>query len=104
MLLIHSCGEGPWVSVSRVKSVEIRGAGANDIIEIELDDRDLDSPPVVAQGNQTKFINFPEGKMRARNVSGKNPVTVIAHLERIGRKHAGNSPVERHPLFRHSLF
>lgn len=99
MLLVHSIEDGPWVDVSRVGSIEVRGGDSSDIIEIKLVGSHNNGKPwsVMLKGPQHKQFLYPDGKMKVIRRAGKNPITVIAHTERIG-KSARVHTIERHCL------
>lgn len=104
MLVVHSTDTGPWIPVSRVKSFEVRGAGRDDLVQIELRAEKREDEVLLLKGSGLNHHDFPIGQARARLKKGKCPVTVIAHLERIGRKNGGAETTKRHDFLGDHLY
>jgi hypothetical protein len=85
VLQISSTSDGPWVEVSRVRRIVVRGAGKEDEIKLRFKDGDDVAPmkSVKIKGEADRWLRFTKGKMKVERVKGKSPITVLAMCERI---------------------
>lgn len=95
-LVTYSKSDGPLVPVSRMRKLEVRDATKKDAVRLHFVDHDLAHAPAPldVRGSGIKHLNFPRGTVRIERVSGKTPITVLAHCERFVRKNGYNQTDE----------
>lgn len=76
LILAASQGDSPWSKVNYVKAIEIQGAAEKEIVKIEVDRAEQDG--YLCKGPGIKYVNIPEGKLRAVRVKGNSTITIYA--------------------------
>lgn len=87
LIQLHSTENSPWIPVERLKKLDFKGAGKEDLfrVHVRTDAMKSHPDPKLKKGPGGLFLSVSRGKIRVERLKGTSPTTILAYSRRFTR-------------------